>query len=403
MAETSRLRERRSTRTLAATDRSIVADCRRVAEEEAAACADAVDREARFPIEAITALRAARALSAAVPVALGGAGASVDAIAESCFELARRCSATAMVYAMHQIQVLTIARHLRDAPWFESYLRDLASEQRLIASVTSEVGTGGDMSRSIAAVTAIEDGDELAFEKRAPTISYGAYADDLLTTVRRAPDAEAGDQLLVLTLAGQAELEPAGTWDTLGMRGTCSPGFTVRARFAPEQVLPTAFAEVMSQSMVPLSHILWSHVWLGIATEAFERARAFIRAQARERPGEPTTAAQRLSHVMADLTLLRSEVAQALADYLRDDRTDREQLMTMSSVLRFNNLKLAASEQAPRVCAGALEVVGIVGYKNDTPYSVGRHLRDALSARLMVANERMHATDAALLLIAKDA
>jgi acyl-CoA dehydrogenase len=76
--------------------------------------------------------------------------------------------------------------------------------------------------------------------------------------------------------------------------------------------------------------------------------------------------------------------------------------MTMASVLRFNNLKLAASEHAPSVCGGALEVVGIVGYRNDTPYSVGRHLRDALSARLMVANERLHATDAALLLIAKE-
>jgi acyl-CoA dehydrogenase len=92
-----------------------------------------------------------------------------------------------------------------------------------------------------------------------------------------------------------------------------------------------------------------------------------------------------------------------MADFLRADRDDdRESLMTMASILRFNNLKLAASEHAPRVCAGALEVVGIVGYKNDTPYSIGRHLRDALSARLMVANERLHATDASLLLIAKE-
>ena len=47
-------------------------------------------------------------------------------------------------------------------------------------------------------------------------------------------------------------------------------------------------------------------------------------------------------------------------------------------------------------------MIGIVGYKNDSPYGVGRHLRDALSARLMVANERIHATDAGLLLIAKE-
>ena len=78
-----------------------------------------------------------------------------------------------MVFAMHQIQVITISRHLDGAPWFEGYLRDLASEQRLVASVTSEVGTGGDMSRSIAAVTPAGEG-ELGFEKQAPTVSYGS-------------------------------------------------------------------------------------------------------------------------------------------------------------------------------------------------------------------------------------
>jgi acyl-CoA dehydrogenase len=49
-----------------------------------------------------------------------------------------------------------------------------------------------------------------------------------------------------------------------------------------------------------------------------------------------------------------------------------------------------------------LEVVGIMAYKNDSPYGVGRMMRDSLSARLMVANERIHAIDAGLLLIAKE-
>jgi acyl-CoA dehydrogenase len=47
-------------------------------------------------------------------------------------------------------------------------------------------------------------------------------------------------------------------------------------------------------------------------------------------------------------------------------------------------------------------VCGIVGFKNDTPFSVGRHLRDSMSASLMVANERIHQTNAQLLLIAKE-
>jgi acyl-CoA dehydrogenase len=374
-----------------------------VATSVAAVHADDVDRQARFPIETITALREVGALSAVVPLELGGAGVAVDSVARACFELGRRCSASAMVFAMHQIQVATIVRHLEAAPWFETYLRELASEQRLIASVTSEVGTGGDMGRSIAAVTPSPDDAMLRFEKQAPTVSYGAHADDLFTTVRRTPEAEPGDQVLVLHRAADTELEPAGTWDTIGMRGTCSPGFVVRARFAPEQVLGAPFSAVMNESMVPLSHILWSHVWLGIATDAFERGRSFVRQAARRKPGEPVPAAHSLSRVMAELSMLRGEVRGALADFTAwSDEPERERLSTMASVLRFNNLKLAASEQTPRICAGVLEVIGIMAYKNDSPFGVGRHLRDALSARLMVANDRIHATDAGLLLIAKD-
>ena len=39
---------------------------------------------------------------------------------------------------------------------------------------------------------------------------------------------------------------------------------------------------------------------------------------------------------------------------------------------------------------------------NRTPFSVGRHLRNTMSACLMVANERIHQTNASLLLIAKE-
>jgi len=381
-------------------DRTFVDQIRRIADEVAGVHADGVDHDARFPQEAVDALREARALSAFIPAELGGGGVSTWALARACYELGRRCSSTAMIFAMHQIQVATIVRHL-DAPWFEAYLRRVAAEQRLIASITSEIGTGGDMGRSIAPVT--PDGDGFALEKQAPTVSYGAHADDLFTTARRSPQSEQVDQALVLHHADQTELEPTGTWDTIGMRGTCSPGFTVRTHFAFEQILTAPFATVMNETHVPVSHILWSHVWLGIATEAFERGRAFVRAAARRNPGAPVPAAHSLSRVMSELTMMRAEVDSALADFLAFDHDpERPDLATLTSVLRFNNLKLAASEQAPRVCMGVLEVIGIAAYKNDSPYGVGRHLRDALSARLMVANERIHSVDAGLLMIAKE-
>jgi acyl-CoA dehydrogenase len=375
---------------------------RRVADEVAAPNADAVDRDARFPTETIEALRSERALSAFIPTELGGGGVSFETIAAACFELGRRCGSSAMVFAMHQIKVATITRHVEDSEWLKQYLAAVAAEQRLIASVTTELGTGGDMGRSIAAVTPGEDGT-CTFEKHAPVISYGGQADDLFVTLRRSPETEHNDQVVAIVRKGQFTLEQTGSWDPLGMRGTCSPGYVVRAELTPEQLLPTPFPRIMAESMVPITHIFWSHLWLGIATDAFDRARAFVRAAAKQSSGGPPPVAVRLSHLMSDLSLLRAEVGSGLAEFIEaSDEPGRERLLTMAAALRFNNLKIAASEQAPRVCQGAMGICGIMGFKNDTPFSVGRHLRDTMSASLMIANERIHQTNASLLLIAKD-
>ena len=384
-----------------ASDQAFLAAVRRIADEVSAPNADDVDRSARFPTESLEALRAESALSALIPLEYGGGGIAFETVAKACFELGRRCGASAMVFAMHSIMVASIVRHGEGSDWFREYLGRVAREQRLIASVTSEVGTGGDLGRSIAAVTPAGDG-RATFEKQAPTVSYGAYADDLMTTLRRSPDAEPGDQVAVVTSRDQHTLEQTATWDPLGMRGTCSPGYVVRAEFPVEQTLPVALSTVLTESMVPISHLLWSHLWLGIATDAFDRARAFVKVQAKGRPDQLPPTAIKLSQLMSELSLLRAEVSSGLREFIEADAADRGSLSTMTTILRFNNLKIAASEQAPRICQGAMNVCGIVGYKNDTPFSIGRHLRDTMSASLMVANDRIHQTNASLLLIAKD-
>jgi acyl-CoA dehydrogenase len=373
---------------------------RRIAEDVAAPAADEVDRDARFPHETVDALREVRALSAYVPTTHGGEGVGFRELAGACFDLGRACASAGMVFAMHQIQVGCIARHALGTPFFDDYLADLAAEQRLVASATSEVGTGGDLRTSVASLA--PDGSALVFEKKGPTVSYGAHAEDLLTTLRRAPESDGSDQVLVLTRGDEAALEQTSTWDSLGMRGTCSPGYVVRATITPAHVLPAPFAEIAVETMVPFSHLLWAHVWLGIATAAYDRARGFVRAQAGT-PGTVPPTAARLSVVATELQAMRAEITAATDEYASMIESDAgaADTHTVGYAIRINTLKISASERAPRICTAALGICGMAGYKNDTPFSVGRHLRDALSAALMIANERIHATNAGLLLVHK--
>jgi acyl-CoA dehydrogenase len=80
-------------------DTAFLADVRHIAAGVAAAHADEVDRAGRFPVETIDALRQAGTLWAAT----GEDVVTVRALAGACAELARACSSSAMIFAMHQI------------------------------------------------------------------------------------------------------------------------------------------------------------------------------------------------------------------------------------------------------------------------------------------------------------
>jgi acyl-CoA dehydrogenase len=79
-----------------------------------------------------------------------------------------------------------------------------------------------------------------------------------------------------------------------------------------------------------------------------------------------------------------------------------EELNSIGFSLELNNLKTTASEQLTQVIMQTLGICGMAGYKNDSKYSLGRHLRDGLSAALMISNDRIYATNASLLLVLKD-
>lgn len=380
-------------------DVALVERARRVGESVAGPAADAVDTTARFPSEGVSALRAERMLSAFVPRDYGGGGCTIADLAAVCFTLGQHCSATAMVFAMHQIQIACIVRHAQGSRYFQRYLTELVETQALVASATSEIGVGGDVRSSICAIES--DGRSFTLNKKAPVISYGEHADAIMATARRNSNAAPADQVLVLLRREDVELTRTSDWNALGFRGTCSSGFQLAARGDDVQILPERYADISSQTMLPVSHIVWTSLWLGIATAAVGKARSFVRAEARKTPGTPPPSSMRLAQLVNTLQGMRASVHDATREF-ESVMDDAEALSAMSFAIKMNNVKLSCSTAVVDIVGQAMLVCGMAGYRVDSPYALGRLLRDAYGAALMINNDRIYNANASMLLVTKD-
>jgi acyl-CoA dehydrogenase len=65
----------------------------------------------------------------------------------------------------------------------------------------------------------------------------------------------------------------------------------------------------------------------------------------------------------------------------------------------MNALKVSSSTLVVDIVGRAMAICGMAGYREDSPYSMGRLLRDAHGAVLMINNDRINANSAQMLLI----
>lgn len=378
-------------------DTSLKARATRVA-AIAAVYADDVDKAGRFPLEAIEAMKSEKLLGIQVPMECGGEGRSTAEIAELCTIMAQACAASAMIFAMHQIKVSSLVSHGTEAEWHRGFMRKVCDEQLLLGSATTEGGIGGNLRNSICAIEV--EGDRCRLEKDATVISYGKHADAILITSRAHKDAPPTDQVMTVFLKDQYTLEQTQVWDTMGMRGTCSDGFLFKGEAPAAQILPKPFAEIAAQSMLASSHLLWSALWYGIAVDAFTKAQSFIRAAARKAPGTQPPGLVQLAEMSSQLQVIRSNIQSGLVSH-EQALKDPDRLSSMGFAVAMNNVKIASSEMILPIINQALRICGIMAYKNGTPFSLGRHLRDAHSAELMISNDRILGNTSTMLLVHK--
>lgn len=363
--------------------------------------ASAVDRDGRFPQEAIEACRAQRIFGATVPVANGGGGRSISEICELVEELGKVCASSAAIVAMHFSQELCLSRHvdLGSASALTELTERVAAEQWLIASSTTEKNIGGDTRTSSCAVTDNDDGT-VTVRKSAPVISYARYADAILITARQSPEAPPSEQSLVAAPKSCLKLDRTSEWDALGLRGTMSEGFELAATVPADYVLPLDFATISARTMLPGSHTLWASSWLGQATGAGEIARKFVQKKARATPGELPPGGLRLAELEVDLQRM-TDVVRVNVQRFEDNADNPGELSSMAFAIAMNTLKVSTSELVRQIVGDAMVIVGIASYSNTGPLSLARALRDAMGPSLQVNNDRILKSTATLQMVSR--
>ncbi|WP_316178995.1 MULTISPECIES: acyl-CoA dehydrogenase family protein [unclassified Bradyrhizobium] len=353
---------------------------------QAAAEAEEVDRDGRFPKAAIDAAREHKLLGMQIPVEFGGFGASIHDIADVCYALGRACASSAMIFAMHQTKVACLVRHGRGSAYMESLMRRIASEQLLMASSTTEGQNGGNIRASAAAVG--HEGDRITLKRDATVISYGAEADGLVTIARRTDGAAASDQVLLALTQDDYTISRTLGWETLGMRGTCSTGFALEVSCPSDRMFTEPYDRIHGQTMTPFAHLCWSSAWAGIAAAAVERSQRFLRKAARGAGGQLPPAAAHYTAAKMALARLRAMIVTNMDAFVAHEYDERA-LSSLDFQSSITLLKVQASELAVETVMHAMRACGLSGYRNDGEFSIGRHLRDVLSAPIMINNDRI--------------
>jgi acyl-CoA dehydrogenase len=352
----------------------------RIGAEVSGPAAEDVDVNARFPHESVAAFRDSGLLSAMVPTELGGRGARPSEVAAAVRAIAAHCCSSALVLAMHSMEISNLSRHGTTEPLRELQ-REVLADQLLFANANSEVGAGGDVGRSICALERVDG--RLTLTKEALAISYGEYADMVVATARRTVDSEPGDQVQVIMR--RPELEPRSDWDALGLRGTCSRAFVLRADVDEDLIYPVPFSLIGAAGGLQAQLLFLSSVWVGVADAAAAQAHTYVRAAGRKDPSTTPPSALRLSELSGGLNQSRAlldSVGRAV------DAADAENIDDPALLSSLRTLKISTSRIGVDVARGALEICGIAAYQRGTKFTIERLLRDAHGGLVMVSNDR---------------
>jgi alkylation response protein AidB-like acyl-CoA dehydrogenase len=307
------------------------------------------DSEGSIVSESLQALREAGLLAAAVPVELGGEGATIAELTGLQRELGHHCGSTALATAMHQhVVAFTAWRYRRGLPGAEQTLRKVADDGILIVSTG-----GGDYSHPRGEAVKVDGGYRVSGHKRFASLSD---AGAVMSTMFVHDDPEQGRRVLNMAVPFASDGVTVGTnWDTLGMRGTASNDVVLEDVFVPEDKVlanrPYGVVDGPLQVISSIAFTIISGAYLGVAEAAYDAA-----LEVAKRKADDALVQRQVGRMRQDLRIATWALDGALAAVGDDPAPSHETYLDVMSA------KAEVAWAGMDVCDIAMDVAGGPAY-----------------------------------------
>lgn len=338
---------------------------REVAQAVVRPAAEEVDREHRFPEEAIQAAIDAGLMGVLIPREYGGAGLDALAFAICIEELAQACASTAVIVDVHTSVGTEPILLFGDEAQKKRWLPPLASGEILGAFALTEPSSGSDAASLRA--TARRNGDDYVLNGRKVFITNIGRAGLYVVFARTGPEERAAGISAFLVPGDARGVRVGQVFDKMGLNGSPTGELVLEDVSVPDANRLGREGEGFTVAMRALDsgRIGISGQALGIAQAAVDEARDLMRENGHGQ-GDDFSLAELATRV---------ESARLLA-YHAAWRCGRG----MSFTREASMAKLHCTDTAMQVAIEALQIAGEEGARKGSPFE--RHVRDAKALQI---------------------
>jgi alkylation response protein AidB-like acyl-CoA dehydrogenase len=350
---------------------------RELAQGVVAPLAAEVDRDHRFPEEAVRAAAEAGLLGVLIPREYGGAGLDALAFAICIEELAQACASTSVIVDVHTSvgsePILLFGNEEQKRSW----LPRLASGELLGAFALTEPAAGSDAASLQA--TARPTGDGYVLNGTKIFITNVGHAGLYVVFARTGPDQRAAGVTAFLVPAGTPGVRVGQVFKKMGLNGSPTGELVLEDVAVPAGNRLGAEGQGFTVAMRALDsgRIGISGQALGIAQAAVDESRALLAQRAREQTREQTRehgGQQGDEFLLADMAT-RLESARLLAYHAAWLCSLGRPFTRQASMA-----KLHCTDTAMQLALDALQLAGEDGAVSGSPFE--RHVRDAKALQI---------------------